>query len=90
MNKRNILKLVEAMRKLPPEANQHFDMRCYINHPDIEHKHPVPRSPVSLLNQCGTTACALGWAYTMPEFRKAGLRWAKSWGEVRGEKRCSA
>lgn len=23
---------------------------------------------------CGTTACALGWATTMPEFRKLGLR----------------
>jgi hypothetical protein len=26
------------------------------------------------VNVCGTTACALGWAGTMPEFRKRGLR----------------
>lgn len=26
------------------------------------------------LNVCGTTACALGWAASMPEFRKRGLK----------------
>ena len=26
------------------------------------------------LNVCGTTACALGWAGSMPEFRKRGLK----------------
>lgn len=27
---------------------------------------------------CGTTACALGWATTMPEFRRLGLRMSRS------------
>ncbi len=30
---------------------------------------------------CGTTACALGWAATMPEFRALGLRLARAWCE---------
>jgi hypothetical protein len=25
-------------------------------------------------NQCGTAACAMGWACTIPEFRRAGLK----------------
>lgn len=29
---------------------------------------------VPKLNACGTTACALGWAGSMPEFRKRGLK----------------
>ena len=35
------------------------------------------------LNACGTTACALGWAGSMPEFRKRGLKlvWDPNWEE---------
>lgn len=35
------------------------------------------------VNVCGTTACALGWAGSMPEFRKRGLKlvWDKEWQE---------
>jgi hypothetical protein len=31
------------------------------------------------INACGTTACAMGWAGSMPEFRKRGLKlvWEK-------------
>ncbi len=29
---------------------------------------------VSKKKDCGTTACAVGWACTIPQFRKAGLR----------------
>jgi hypothetical protein len=41
------------------------------------------------MNVCGTTACALGWAASMPEFRKRGLKlvWYESnklgWVELR-------
>ena len=36
------------------------------------------------LNVCGTTACALGWAASMPEFRKRGLKmhWDGHWEEA--------
>jgi hypothetical protein len=34
-----------------------------------------------LVNQCGTTGCACGWATTIPEFREAGFTMA-DWGEV--------
>ena len=34
------------------------------------------------INACGTTACAMGWAGSMPEFRKRGLKlvWEKDIG----------
>lgn len=34
----------------------------------------VSKSGKPDVNVCGTTACALGWAGSMPEFRKRGLR----------------
>jgi len=41
------------------------------------------------VNVCGTTACALGWAASMPEFRKRGLKlvWEKFDGELEAEVR---
>jgi hypothetical protein len=40
-------------------------------------------SITSHMNVCGTTACALGWAGSIPEFRKRGLKLV--WDEVRLE-----
>ena len=39
------------------------------------------------LNVCGSTACALGWAGSMPEFRKRGLKlvWDQNWEEANVE-----
>lgn len=36
------------------------------------------------LNECGTTACACGWACTIPSFRKAGLKLEKGFLKYKG------
>lgn len=58
---RRLLKLAAFLEKLPPER---FDIRGWVGDdwkgkPDLS---------------CGTTACGLGWATTIPMLRKAGLR----------------
>lgn len=62
-NKR-LLKLADFLEKLP---RKRFDYSTWVGSswegaPDLS---------------CGTTACALGWAATMPEFRRLGLRLEK-------------
>lgn len=60
---RRLLKLAALLEKLPRER---FDYGVYADWkgaPDLS---------------CGTTACAIGWATTMPEFRKLGLRLART------------
>jgi len=57
-------RLIEFMRGLPPEAAEHFDMRAYYR---------SPSGGDEGLDARGTTACALGWATTVPEFHACGL-----------------
>src|SRR6185436_3350004 len=67
-------KLFDFMESLPRSANNHFSMRGYIEHASIEHRHELSNKPtVRDLHACGTTACALGWATTVPALRRAGL-----------------
>lgn len=63
---RRLLKLADFLDTLPPER---FNYAYWVGHdwdgrPDLS---------------CGTTACALGWATTMPTFRRLGLR-LSGWG----------
>ncbi len=60
-SRRRLLVLADFLETLPPER---FDYgrwagESWKGKPDLS---------------CGTTACALGWATTIPEFRKLGLR----------------
>lgn len=60
---RRLLKLAAFLRNLP---RNRFDYTQFVGDdwegaPDLS---------------CGTTACAMGWATTMPEFRRLGLRLA--------------
>lgn len=65
--------LIAFMEKLPKSANKHFYMGFWFNHGgDHDHKFGNVVTKESL-RHCGTTACALGWAATIPSFRKAGL-----------------
>lgn len=70
MNKERLLKLASFLDTLPPER---FDIQHWVRYdwggkPDLS---------------CGTSACALGWATTIPEFREAGLRLRQTtWGFV--------
>jgi hypothetical protein len=55
-----LIRLADFIEKLPPER---FDFSTWVGDewegkPDLS---------------CGTTACAVGWASTMPEFRALGL-----------------
>lgn len=73
---RRITKLADFMESLPEEAAQHFDMETWFRHGGENHDHGLKRGceiTSKHLSLCGTTACALGWAATVPAFRKAGL-----------------
>lgn len=71
---RRLHKLADYMHGLPKSANKHFDMKTFFNHENPEHEHLIPDAPtVKDLHTCGTSACALGWAMTVPAFRRAGL-----------------
>jgi hypothetical protein len=81
LNTKRLLKLIAYMDALPKSAEPHFNMRsCWARH---QGPHPMtgPLTKKSIMD-CGTTACALGWAATIPEFRRAGLR--MEWYEVYG------
>lgn len=76
--KTRLEKIIEYMKSLPASANKHFAMRAWIDHDGGGHRHEelvdgavIERKHLTL---CGTTACALGWAATMPYFRRAGLK----------------
>jgi hypothetical protein len=58
---RRLLKLAEFLRTVPRKK---FDYRSWVG-ADWEGKQDL---------SCGTTACALGWAATMPSFRRLGMR----------------
>jgi hypothetical protein len=67
INKKRILNLADFVEKLP---RNRFGFASWVGHnwggkPDLS---------------CGTTACALGWATTMPEFSRLGLRLSKQIG----------
>jgi hypothetical protein len=71
---RRLTKLADYMAKLPPQARKHFRMSSWFDHSGAD-KHPIGRFITAKdLSYCGTTACALGWAATVPSFRKAGLK----------------
>jgi hypothetical protein len=57
---RRLLKLADFLTALP---RKRFDYGVWVGH---DWKGAADLS-------CGTTACALGWAATMPEFRRLGL-----------------
>lgn len=77
VTKRRLTKLIEFMETLPKEAEQHFDMGDWVRHRGAGHDHGLQEGvevKKCHLEACGTTACALGWAATMPYFRRAGLK----------------
>jgi len=71
---RRLTKLADYMDGLPREANKHFYMGDWFIHGG-EHQHRFSKRAITRrdLEFCGTSACAMGWAATIPAFRKAGL-----------------
>jgi hypothetical protein len=78
---RRLMRLITFMESLPREANKHFDMGTFLKHTNYEHEHEAPQTTKDLLRSCGTTACAMGWAATMPYFKRLGCRFNEH-GEV--------
>ncbi len=62
---RRLLKLADFLDALPDER---FEFNHFVDESVWEGKLDL---------SCGTTACAMGWATTMPMFRKLGLRMLK-------------
>jgi hypothetical protein len=62
--KRRLLKLADFLQKLP---RKRFNYASWVGE-DWQGKENL---------SCGTTACAFGWAATIPSLRKAGLRMKK-------------
>jgi hypothetical protein len=75
--KTRLLKLAEFMERLPKEDREHFNMGVWFMHAGAGHGHGVSPGQVvgkKEITKCGTSACALGWATTIPAFRRAGLK----------------
>lgn len=78
MNKKRLLKLAEFLENEVPRKR--FDMGQWGGHSGFHE------------NKCGSAACALGWATTIPAFRRAGLIFSErgiptfegEWGEDAG------
>lgn len=66
---RRLLVLAEFLEKLPGER---FDYSVWVG-VDWQGKSDL---------SCGTSACALGWAATIPEFQHLGLRLARERGDT--------
>ncbi|WGH24447.1 hypothetical protein EAb13_CDS0029 [Acinetobacter phage EAb13] len=58
--------LKEFLKTIPSEK---FDLNTWRN--NLQDSRKV--SDLDLMTECGTTACAMGWAATLPEFKKEGL-----------------
>lgn len=73
--KRRLTKLADFLAGLP---DKRFDLNKWGYTPNIDSEEFHPEEgPVDfneVTHKCGTTACAMGWAASMPEFRKEGLR----------------
>ena len=65
---RRLTKLANYMARLPKRAEKHFDIR---------EAGPEENVTKAQLLKCGSSACAMGWAATIPSFKKAG--WTSGW-----------
>lgn len=69
--------LVDFLKTVEPNR---FDLDYWRNRPDLDNLLRVDANHSAaivtdeeLKNECGTTACAMGWACTIPEFQQSGL-----------------
>lgn len=67
-----LLKLAAFLAKKKPE---HFNMWNWFRHESQDgHEHDFgPKLTAKALTNCGTAACALGWAATMPFAKREGV-----------------
>jgi len=74
VHRRRLRALAKLLRSLTPrETREHFYMGSWFRQLGTQ-PHHVPLNPTKKdLTTCGTSACALGWATTIPELQRAGL-----------------
>lgn len=77
-----LLKVADYLGAIPPER---FDMRNWrtwteeaASSKEAKEDPEVMRDE-NLLHNCGTAACAFGWALCMPEVKQTGLTLKKGW-----------
>ena len=74
MNIERLRILIAYMRKLPAKAADHFDMSTWFTgNLKRMNKNGFIQDKKDVM-ACGTSACALGWAATVPLFQKQGLQ----------------
>lgn len=74
LGRRRVMRLIDFMEKLPSSADKHFNMSMWVDFSDLSGRCASDLVTRKDLMSCGTTACAGGWASTMPYFRRLGLR----------------
>ena len=67
----NIQRLQTLAAFLRTVSQEHFDLRSWRSSVGCEYASDEDLTTL----QCGTTACAVGWACSMPEFQAQGLTW---------------
>ena len=68
MNIQRLQTLAAFLRTVPQE---HFDLHSWRSSEGYEYASDDDLTTL----QCGTTACAVGWACSLPEFQAQGLAW---------------
>lgn len=72
--RRRLETLIRFMDGLPRSATKHFDMGSFFSHTgDHLHRDYGGTLTTKGLFDCGTTACAMGWAAACPGLRRQGL-----------------
>ncbi len=74
MHKKRLLKLAELLQTVPKAK---FNLNDWRRNPD--------RTKNGDIHDCGTVACAIGWACAIPEFIKDGLRFEQNSPTYKGE-----
>lgn len=69
---RRLTKLADYMDSLPEKAANHFYMGAWMQH-EGDHAFEPEAITTDALMDCGATACAAGWACSVPEFSSNGL-----------------
>ena len=73
--------LADLMKKVRPDR---FDMSSWASGPDCDMLSKVKDKP----NECGTTACAMGWATTLQSFKRMGVKLVKRHSAFRDNENC--
>lgn len=74
MNKRRLRVLRDHLKTVP---KKHFNLSDWVEIDGGE----IKNGAIANVG-CGTTACAMGWAASIPEFSKAGLKLAREFGYI--------